>query len=138
MFVCSQRHTRYSSGMSPDKFPHLDMFWRVLSAFSEENKRRFINFAWGQDTLPADDAEFDRTHTRLLIKVPPVTAQSQDGLLPKADTCFFNIELPAYSTEEVMREKLLLAITLCTSLDGDDQAGHLGIYYANEEDDGDY
>uniref|UniRef100_K3WUL9 HECT domain-containing protein n=1 Tax=Globisporangium ultimum (strain ATCC 200006 / CBS 805.95 / DAOM BR144) TaxID=431595 RepID=K3WUL9_GLOUD len=133
-----KRHTRYSSGMSPDKFPHLDMFWRVLSAFTEENKRRFINFAWGQDTLPADDAEFDRTHTRLLIKVPPATAKNQDDLLPKADTCFFNIELPAYSTEEIMREKLLLAITLCTSLDGDDQAGHMGIYYAGEDDDGDY
>lgn len=121
--------------MSPDKFPHLDLFWRVLSSFSEENKRRFINFAWGQDTLPADDAEFDRTHTRLLIKAPPTSASPQDALLPKADTCFFNMELPAYSTEAVMREKLLLAITLCTSLDGDDQAGHLDMYYA--DDDGD-
>ncbi|GAB9463599.1 hypothetical protein Gpo141_00001053 [Globisporangium polare] len=132
-----KRHTRYSSGMSPDKFPHLEMFWRVLSSFNEENKRRFINFAWGQDTLPADDAEFDRTHTRLLIKVPPVTEKSQDVLLPKADTCFFNIELPAYSSEAVMREKLLLAITLCTSLDGDDQTGHLDIYYAGDDGDDD-
>ncbi|KAF1334195.1 Hect-domain containing peotein, partial [Globisporangium splendens] len=73
-----------------------------------------------------------------LLKVPPATTKNQDDLLPKADTCFFNIELPAYSTEEIMREKLLLAITLCTSLDGDDQAGHLSIYYAGEDDDGDY
>lgn len=123
--------------MSPDNFPHLEMFWRVLSSFNEENKRRFINFAWGQDTLPADDAEFDRTHTRLLIKVPPVSEKSQDVLLPKADTCFFNIELPAYSSEAVMREKLLLAITLCTSLDGDDQTGHLDMYYAGDDGDDD-
>lgn len=62
------------------------MFWRVLMSFTEENKRRFINFAWGQDTLPANDAEFDRTHTRLLIKLPS-TMENQDSLLPKADTC---------------------------------------------------
>ena len=51
-----------------EKYPHLEMFWRVLENFSEENKRSFINFTWGQETLPVDDAEFDRTHTRVLIK----------------------------------------------------------------------
>ncbi|GMF37079.1 unnamed protein product [Phytophthora fragariaefolia] len=133
-----KRHTRYSSGMSPEQFPHLELFWKVLTSFSEENKRRFINFAWGQDTLPADDAEFDRTHTRLLIKAPPQDdGVNQDALLPKADTCFFNIELPVYSSEEIMREKLLLAITLCTSLDGDEQAAGHDIYYAGDEVDDD-
>ncbi|KAE9051651.1 hypothetical protein PR001_g1255 [Phytophthora rubi] len=133
-----KRHTRYSSGMSPEQFPHLETFWKVLSSFSEENKRRFINFAWGQDTLPADDAEFDRTHTRLLIKAPPQDdGVVQDALLPKADTCFFNIELPVYSSEEIMREKLLLAITLCTSLDGDEQTAGHDIYYAGDEVDDD-
>ncbi|KAI9987770.1 hypothetical protein PInf_023814 [Phytophthora infestans] len=133
-----KRHTRYSSGMSPEQYPHLEMFWKVLSSFSEENKRRFINFAWGQDTLPADDAEFDRTHTRLLIKAPPQdSGVNQDALLPKADTCFFNIELPVYSSEEIMREKLLLAITLCTSLDGDEQTAGHDIYYAGDELDDD-
>ncbi|KAF1773863.1 Mib-herc2 [Phytophthora cactorum] len=132
-----KRHTRYSSGMSPEQFPHLEMFWKVLSSFSEENKRRFINFAWGQ-TLPADDAEFDRTHTRLLIKAPPQdSGMNQDALLPKADTCFFNIELPVYSSEKIMREKLLLAITLCTSLDGDEQTASHDIYYAGDEIDDD-
>ncbi|ETM45302.1 hypothetical protein L914_09596 [Phytophthora nicotianae] len=133
-----KRHTRYSSGMSPEQFPHLEMFWKVLSSFSEENKRRFINFAWGQDTLPADDAEFDRTHTRLLIKAPSQDCGvDQDAMLPKADTCFFNIELPVYSNEEIMREKLLLAITLCTSLDGDEQTAGHDIYYAGDEIDDD-
>ncbi|KAL4158132.1 hypothetical protein PRNP1_003911 [Phytophthora ramorum] len=133
-----KRHTRYSSGMSPEQFPHLDTFWKVLSSFSEENKRRFINFAWGQDTLPADDAEFDRTHTRLLIKAPPQgDGVNHDALLPKADTCFFNIELPVYSSEEAMREKLLLAITLCTSLNGDEQTAGRDIYFAGDEVDDD-
>jgi hypothetical protein len=160
-----RRHTMYASGMNPAKFPHLEMFWRVLENFSEENKRRFINFAWGQETLPVDDAEFDRTHTRLLIKPPPLEKKTKDGkkiiinqdeLLPKAHTCtysstevtmnlakftfmiigFFNLELPLYSSEDILREKLLIAITMCTSMDGDEQAGRIedDIYYATTEE----
>lgn len=132
-----KRHTVYSSGMTPDKYPHLEMFWRVLNDFSEENRCRFINFAWGQDTLPADDAEFTRTHTRLLIKAPSTTTANQDGMLPKADTCFFNVELPAYSTEDIMREKLLLAITMCTSMDGDEQTGRMEFFISGDDMDDD-
>jgi len=32
--------------------------------------------------------------------------------LPKADTCFFNLELPAYSNQEQMRKKIMQAVTL--------------------------
>ncbi len=33
-----------------------------------------------------------------------------DKSLPRADTCFFNIELPDYSTKQVMRDRIMLAI----------------------------
>ncbi len=33
-----------------------------------------------------------------------------DGALPKADTCFFNLELPDYSSKEIMSQRILLAI----------------------------
>lgn len=36
---------------------------------------------------------------------------SQDQRLPKADTCFFNFELPSYSSKEVMRRQILFAIS---------------------------
>lgn len=39
-------------------------------------------------------------------------ARNQDQALPKADTCFFNIDLPDYSSKEIMREKILLAVNL--------------------------
>lgn len=32
-----------------------------------------------------------------------------------------------------MREKLLLAITMCTSMDGDEQEGELEMYYSGDE-----
>jgi other hect domain ubiquitin protein ligase E3 len=47
-----------------------------------------------------------------MIKPMLANQQNQDQALPKADTCFFNIELPDYSTRAIMREKILLAVNL--------------------------
>ncbi|EQC41475.1 hypothetical protein SDRG_01442 [Saprolegnia diclina VS20] len=130
-----KRHTKYAGGMTCETHAHLEYFWAALLAFSEADKRRFINFAWGQESLPSDDAEFDRTHTRLLIKPPPTSHAPQDSLLPKADTCFFNLELPAYSSLEIMTERLQTAIQLCTSMDADEQTGGaMDVYYEDEDE----
>jgi hypothetical protein len=37
--------------------------------------------------------------------------KNQDKLLPKAETCFFNFSLPHYSSREIMKKMLLIAIT---------------------------
>lgn len=42
-----------------------------------------------------------------------------DGFLPEAQTCFFSLSLPNYSTAEVLKEKLLQAITTCKAIDTD-------------------
>ncbi|CAF1398421.1 unnamed protein product, partial [Didymodactylos carnosus] len=42
-------------------------------------------------------------------------------------TCFFALDLPPYSTEEIMYERLNYAITHCSSIDAD--------YTFNEADD---
>ena len=39
---------------------------------------------------------------------------------PVAHTCFFSLELPAYSTLDIMKEKLRYAIFNCEAIDGDD------------------
>lgn len=46
--------------------------------------------------------------------------QNPDQALPKADTCFFNIELPQYSSKKIMKERVLLAVNLDnTSINAD-------------------
>ena len=47
-----------------------------------------------------------------MIKPMLANQLNQDQALPKADTCFFNIELPDYSTRAIMRDKILLAVNL--------------------------
>jgi len=48
-----------------------------------------------------------------------LTQLQVDALLPTSDTCFGNLDLPAYSTFAVLEERLGLAIT-ATELDADD------------------
>jgi hypothetical protein len=102
-----RRHTLYS-GVDKDA-PHVLAFWRVLESFTPSQRRRFVRFAWAQERLPATDAEFVRAGTRMLLK-PYQGAGTTDSVFPRADTCFFNVMLPAYSSEEILRQRLLTAI----------------------------
>lgn len=53
---------------------------------------------------------------------PAMRTQHGDGALPKADTCFFNLELPDYSSKEVMKQRILLAIhTDCDSMNAEER-----------------
>ena len=112
-----RRHTEYS-GCS-EASPHIRMFWELLQSFDQHHRRLLIRFAWAQDRLPANDEEFSRSHVRLLIKPPPYPTRQHDSLLPRSDTCFFNLEIPAYSSADLMREKLLYAITTCSTMNAD-------------------
>ena len=47
-----------------------------------------------------------------MIKPMIASNRNQDQALPRADTCFFNIELPDYSSKGLMKEKILLAVNL--------------------------
>jgi other hect domain ubiquitin protein ligase E3 len=58
---------------------------------------------------------------------PAMKTSHGDGALPKADTCFFNLELPDYSSKEIMRQRILLAIhTDCDSMNAEVDRGDMG------------
>jgi len=103
-----KRHTEYSNVSSTA--PHILYFWEVLESFNQQERRAFIQFVWAQERLPANDQEFIRTSTRMLIK-PFMGTTEPDNTFPKADTCFFNLTLPEYSSAEILRTKLLMAIS---------------------------
>ena len=114
-----QRHTRYSGGLN-EETPTVKYLWEVLQELSDIEKLRFVKFCWGQERLPANDEEFERTQTRFMVKPSTLPADIHDKALPKADTCFFNLELPKYSTKAILKQKLLLAInTDCDSINAD-------------------
>ena len=83
-------------------------FWRALDAFSPNQRCHFLQFVWAKLRLPTD----------MEIKKPfRIIRDSEhdkdpDLALPRARTCFFELTLPAYTSQEVMSEKLSFAIKI--------------------------
>lgn len=118
-FKLLRRNTVYSGGIVENS-DLIRNFWQVLSEMKESDKLKLIKFCWGQERLPATDDEYKRTQTRFMIKPSMSSSSDQNALLPKADTCFFNLELPNYSTKEIMQQKLILVINLdCDSMNAE-------------------
>ncbi|CAD8163525.1 unnamed protein product [Paramecium octaurelia] len=114
-----KRHTRYSGDLNENS-DRIKFFWEALYELSEQEKLRFIKFCWGQERLPANDEEFDRNQIRFMIKPSTVNTKQPNKALPKADTCFFNLELPNYSSKDILKKQLLTAINLdCDSMNAD-------------------
>ena len=42
---------------------------------------------------------------------------------PISHTCFFELEIPEYSSIDIMRERLVYAINNCLTIDGDGNRG---------------
>ncbi|KAG6609527.1 RCC1 domain protein [Phytophthora cinnamomi] len=112
--------------------PHIAFFWDVLGEFSDEQKSYFLRFVWGRSRLPTHAADFTQDFK---ISGLPKAAGRADMYLPIAHTCFFSIDLPAYSCREVMHDKLVYAITHCQSIDADNttvaQRAGQGINWTN-------
>jgi hypothetical protein len=116
-------NTDYDDGIGPSD-EHIQSFWRVLTAFSDEERCKFLRFVWARPRLPAN-GDFSQ---RFKIQAPPgETAQGDLGTagvdpdkhLPKAHTCFFSFQLPRYKSDEVMQKQLLYAINNCVTMDCD-------------------
>ena len=56
---------------------------------------------------------------RQLTDASAVESCSEDARLPTSHTCFFSLHLPKYSSEEILRKRLLYAISNCVALDAD-------------------
>ncbi len=82
--------------------------WEILSEITEEERVKFIKFCWGQERLPATKEEYEKL--QINFKIKPHIDKKRKDIFPKADTCFFTLELPDYSSKEVMKKLILTAI----------------------------
>lgn len=82
--------------------PTVRMFWRVFHGLDYEEKKKFLLFLTGSDRIPILGMSE--------IKVVLQPMKVDDSHLPVAHTCFNLLDLPMYSSEAAMREKLRLAI----------------------------
>lgn len=82
--------------------PVVQRFWRVMSELSNKDRSQFLRFAWGRSRLPKTN-NWPRPFKLNYSK-------AGDELLPVSHTCFFQLDLPQYSTDAIMKERLLVAI----------------------------
>lgn len=81
----------------------------MLRSFSQEERALFLQFVTGTAKVPLDG--FKALQGSDGVKRFNIhKAHNGAHLLPTAHTCFNQLDLPEYSTEEVLREKLLVAI----------------------------
>lgn len=81
--------------------PNIAMFWRVMEGFSQEERGLFLKFMYGRSRMP---------QTRWPRRCKIVRKPGPDDQLPLSHTCFASIELSGFSSEEMMRRRILTAI----------------------------
>jgi hypothetical protein len=111
-----QANTEYDDDVSADD-PHVLLFWEVLADFSAEERSSFLRFVWARPTLPPKGVAFpQKMRVQSVGEDGPLPT---DAYLPKAHTCFFSINLPRYSSKNIMADKLRYAVANCTEMDAD-------------------
>ena len=88
-------------------------FWKALESFTEEERSLYLKFVSGRTRLP-DSRSLNFTH-----KIQRLNKRNPDDYMPTSTTCYFTLNLPDYSTYEILRDKLRYVIHNCNSIDAD-------------------
>jgi hypothetical protein len=102
-------------GLQPDSALVCN-FWSVLEEMSNDEKTMFLRFVWARSRMPATAQDLPMNFKLCAATTPAAEA---DRYLPHAQTCFFLLSLPSYSSKEVLRDKLLYAIKNSPNMDAD-------------------
>ncbi|KAL9653011.1 hypothetical protein ABK040_015526 [Willaertia magna] len=108
-----KQHTIYEGYNAQSR--EVKLFWEILQSFTPEQRSLYLKFVWGRSRMPINESEAFTNP----MKIQKLDRTNPDAFLPLSHTCFFSIELPSYSSKEIMKEKLLYAITNCKAIDID-------------------
>merc|ERR1712093_130079 len=85
-------------------------FWEVVAGMSTQDKANLLQFATGASKVPPGGfSNLEGLSGKTKFGITRV--DSDPSILPVAHTCFNRIDLPAYPSAEVLREKVMVAIT---------------------------
>ena len=108
------RQTTIYEGVSPAD-PHIQIFWSVVERMNSEELSSLVNFYSGCSRLPSN--LHDANCKLKIVSAPPQSRSNPNSHLPTAQTCFFSLSLPEYTSEEACRAKLVYAINNCVSME---------------------
>ncbi|KAK4883685.1 hypothetical protein RN001_007004 [Aquatica leii] len=86
--------------------------WNILESFTNAERVLFMRFVSGRSRLPANLADLSQRFQVMRVD------RAVNGL-PTAQTCFFQLRLPPYTTQDIMAERLRYSINNCRSIDMD-------------------
>ncbi|XP_051238205.1 probable E3 ubiquitin-protein ligase HERC4 [Dicentrarchus labrax] len=87
--------------------PTIQMFWEVFDELNEDQKKAFLWFVTGFEREPILGME----KIKMKVRVKEVQDLSYDQYYPETQTCFSELQLPLYSTKELMQTKLTEALS---------------------------
>ncbi|EGN99872.1 hypothetical protein SERLA73DRAFT_88605 [Serpula lacrymans var. lacrymans S7.3] len=99
--------TEYNGYTSSD--PVIVWWWRALKSFNREERAKVLSFATGTSRVPLGGF-VDLQGVQGVQRFSIHRAYGDSDRLPQAHTCFNQIDLPQYSSYEMLRQQLLLAI----------------------------
>ncbi|XP_007558653.1 probable E3 ubiquitin-protein ligase HERC4 isoform X2 [Poecilia formosa] len=99
-----KQNTVYEGEYNADH-PIIQMFWEVFDELTENQKNSFLWFVTGFERVPI--LGFDKIKMNIKV-VKPLQA---DQYYPATHTCFSTLELPLYSTKDIMQAKLIEALS---------------------------
>jgi len=91
----------------------IQWFWKILAELSQREKAMFLQFVTGTSKIPVHG--FARLMGMCGIQKFQIHRAHNVNCLPSSHTCFNQLDLPEYESMEILRSKLLLAISECTS-----------------------
>ena len=93
--------------------PTIINFWKALESFTNEEKSKYLKFVSGRSRLP------DPRNININHKISMVRGRDPDKKMPTSSTCYFTLNLPDYSSYEILRDKLRYVINNCSAIDAD-------------------
>ena len=84
---------------------------------NDEQRSLYLKFVWGRSRLPLDLTKLEYKHEVRLMDHMGKTG------FPQAHTCFFQLDLPPYETDEMCSQRLIAASELCGGIDTDHGVG---------------
>uniref|UniRef100_M4ALN1 Probable E3 ubiquitin-protein ligase HERC3 n=1 Tax=Xiphophorus maculatus TaxID=8083 RepID=M4ALN1_XIPMA len=98
-----KQNTVYEGEYNADH-PIIQMFWEVFDELKENQKNTFLWFVTGFERVPILGLD----KIKMIIKVE---SMKDDQYYPATHTCTSTLELPLYSTKDIMQAKLTEALS---------------------------
>ncbi|XP_068189431.1 E3 ubiquitin-protein ligase HACE1 isoform X1 [Antennarius striatus] len=102
------KNTEYTSGYDPQE-PVIQWFWDVVKSLTQEERVLLLQFVTGSSRVPHGGFAYLMGGSGLqkftVAAVPYVS-----NLLPTSSTCINMLKIPEYPSQEVLRDRLLVAL----------------------------